>query len=127
MNSTETLKTLNSIIKKAHPDWTSTQIYEETGRLYKAGLRPAENNNDDTADLIMRKDREAYGDRIVHQILFCRHCDPKAEGCHGGIIYSSTILTDIAETAKQHQHYCPTCGRRLNWENPIETVWGRWC
>ena len=125
MNNTKTLKSINAIVKAAHPDWTNTQIYEETGKLYKAGFQLSIKDN--TTDIVMRKDKEAYGEKVLHAVLFCKHCDPKAEGGHGGIIYSTEcFIDDAVEQAKKHQNYCPTCGRKINWGNPIETTWGRW-
>lgn len=72
------------------------------------------------AGIIKRKDYVMFTDNLRKVICFCKNCDPKGEGGHGGII--SSYERDDMEFLKKDKNFCPTCGDKINWDDVIERV-----
>lgn len=71
-----------------------------------------------TTGIIKRTDYAAYSERIQRICLFCSHCDPEGKGGNGGIICTTEFDFDHAvENAQKTQHFCPTCGRSIDYNN----------
>lgn len=60
--------------------------------------------------------------------FFCAHCDPEGKGGHGGQIYTSTFCHDEAmERAQKFNHYCPTCGRKIDYNHIVKNFKNTLC
>lgn len=66
-------------------------------------------------------DLKAYSADIYEVHLFCAHCDPEGMGGKGGSIYTSTFSHDEAiARAQKFNHFCPTCGRKIDYNNIVK-------
>lgn len=63
--------------------------------------------------VIKRIDHKPYSSDIVNVVCFCEHCDPEGKGEQGGLLKS--FHKDDDGFLKKDIHYCPTCGRTVNW------------
>ena len=78
------------------------------------------NNTAPVTGVIRRDDYAAFSDNLKFVTLFCSTCDPTGEGGHGGIIYSTDMFfDDVMKDAKMTQHFCPTCGRKIDYSNIV--------
>lgn len=72
----------------------------------------------DMTGIVKRTDYAPYSGDMQRVCLFCSHCDPEGKGGNGGIIYTAGFDFDHAvENAQKTQHFCPTCGRSINYDN----------
>lgn len=77
--------------------------------------------NNNTTGITKRTDLKAYSADIYEVHLFCAHCDPEGMGGKGGSIYTSTFSHDEAITrAQKFNHFCPTCGRKIDYNNIVK-------
>ena len=86
------------------------------------------NTTDNTTGIVIRTDMKAYSSEIYSIAFFCANCDPEGKGGHGGQIYTSTFCHDEAmERAQKFNHYCPTCGRKIDYNHIVKNFKNTLC
>lgn len=77
-------------------------------------------NNRKTTGVIKRIDYEAFSTRIFNVVCFCKECDPKGEGGHGGYLGSDEYAITNDEVKARYSEFtkfCPSCERIINWDD----------
>lgn len=70
-------------------------------------------------EVIKRTDYEAFSDNVYQIVCFCKKCDPKGIGGHGGMLGSighSGTNKELKATLSKFSRFCPTCGEVVDWD-----------